>query len=59
MRRGATTADRGTVHAAIPKALDAVLAMEQEAERVSVPGNREYNPGWHTALDLRNLLTIS
>jgi len=41
------------------KALDAVLAMEQEAERVAVPGNREYNPGWHTALDLRNLLTIS
>jgi succinate dehydrogenase / fumarate reductase flavoprotein subunit len=24
-----------------------------------VPGNREYNPGWHTALDLRNLLTVS
>src|SRR4029453_13833936 len=41
------------------KALDAVLAMRQDAERVSVPGNREYNPGWHTALDLRNLLTIS
>jgi succinate dehydrogenase / fumarate reductase flavoprotein subunit len=24
-----------------------------------VTGNREYNPGWHTALDLDNLLTIS
>jgi succinate dehydrogenase / fumarate reductase flavoprotein subunit len=24
-----------------------------------VPGNREYNPGWHTALDLDNLLTVS
>ena len=23
------------------------------------PGNREYNPGWHTALDLDNLLTVS
>ena len=22
-------------------------------------GNREYNPGWHTAIDLNNLLTIS
>ena len=22
-------------------------------------GNREYNPGWHTALDLQNLLTVS
>ena len=24
-----------------------------------VTGHREYNPGWHTALDLRNLLTVS
>jgi succinate dehydrogenase / fumarate reductase, flavoprotein subunit len=24
-----------------------------------VPGHREYNPGWHTAIDLRNLLTVS
>jgi len=22
-------------------------------------GNREYNPGWHTALDLENLLTVT
>ena len=29
------------------------------AARVGVSGNREYNPGWHTALDLRNLLTVS
>ena len=27
--------------------------------RVGVVGNREYNPGWHTALDLHNLLTVS
>ena len=26
---------------------------------VGVTGNREYNPGWHTALDLNNLLTVS
>jgi succinate dehydrogenase / fumarate reductase flavoprotein subunit len=26
---------------------------------VSVGGNREYNPGWHTALDLTHLLTVS
>jgi succinate dehydrogenase / fumarate reductase flavoprotein subunit len=24
-----------------------------------VQGNREYNPGWHTAMDLRNLLTVA
>ena len=22
-------------------------------------GNREYNPGWHTALDLEHLLTVA
>ena len=27
--------------------------------RRGVKGNREYNPGWHTALDLDNLLTVS
>ena len=26
---------------------------------MGVDGNREYNPGWHTTLDLRNLLTVS
>ena len=28
-------------------------------ERRASTGNREYNPGWHTALDLKNLLTVS
>ena len=40
----------------------ALLGLGQLAERartVGVPGNREYNPGWHTALDLPNLLTVS
>ena len=27
--------------------------------KVAVPGNREYNPGWHTAIDLPNLLIVS
>ena len=27
--------------------------------RVGVTGTREFNPGWHTALDLKNLLTVS
>src|ERR671932_753092 len=33
--------------------------LRARAQRVGVTGNREYNPGWHTALDLPNLLTIS
>jgi succinate dehydrogenase / fumarate reductase flavoprotein subunit len=36
-----------------------VLEFQQRAARVQVEGNREYNPGWHTALDLRNLLIVS
>ena len=29
------------------------------AERAGIAGNREYNNGWHTAIDLHNLLTVS
>jgi len=41
------------------KALSGLAVLRARASQVSVPGNREYNPGWHTALDLANLLTIS
>ncbi|MFL5633766.1 MAG: fumarate reductase/succinate dehydrogenase flavoprotein subunit [Gemmatimonadaceae bacterium] len=43
----------------IRRALDALKTLQARARKVSVTGNREYNPGWHTALDLRNLLTVS
>ena len=32
---------------------------KERAARVGVTGHREYHAGWHTALDLRNLLTVS
>jgi succinate dehydrogenase / fumarate reductase flavoprotein subunit len=41
------------------RALEGIRTLRQRAARVGVTGNREYNPGWHTALDLDNLLTIS
>jgi succinate dehydrogenase / fumarate reductase flavoprotein subunit len=41
------------------RALGELEALKQRAERVAVPGNREFNPGWHTALDLRHLLIVS
>ncbi len=41
------------------RALTELEKLKEMASRVSTPGNREYNPGWHTALDLRNLLTVS
>jgi succinate dehydrogenase / fumarate reductase, flavoprotein subunit len=41
------------------RALELIGALKDRACRVTVTGNREYNPGWHTALDLDNLLTVS
>ncbi len=40
-------------------AIGAIETLKKRAETVSAPGNRQYNPGWHTALDLKNLLTVS
>src|SRR2546425_303688 len=40
-------------------ALDHLKTFWQRAARVGVTGNRDFNPGWHTALDLKNLLTVS
>jgi succinate dehydrogenase / fumarate reductase, flavoprotein subunit len=41
------------------RALEGLRALKARAATVGVGGNREYNPGWHTALDLPNLLTVS
>ena len=41
------------------RALDGIGKLWERAEQVAVYGHREYNPGWHTALDLKNLLTVS
>jgi succinate dehydrogenase / fumarate reductase flavoprotein subunit len=41
------------------EALTGISALGARAARVGVDGNREFNPGWHTALDLPNLLTVS
>jgi succinate dehydrogenase / fumarate reductase, flavoprotein subunit len=40
-------------------ALQHLKSFWERTSRVGVVGNREYNPGWHTALDLKNLLTVS
>ena len=41
------------------QALELIAKLRQRAVRAGVAGNREYNNGWHTALDLDNLLTVS
>jgi succinate dehydrogenase / fumarate reductase, flavoprotein subunit len=41
------------------KALEGIAKLRERAAKVAVHGHREYNPGWHTALDLNNLMTVS
>ncbi|HKC46168.1 MAG TPA: fumarate reductase/succinate dehydrogenase flavoprotein subunit [Gemmatimonadales bacterium] len=41
------------------RALEGLAALRAREARVAVTGNREYNPGWHTALDLSSLLCVS
>jgi succinate dehydrogenase flavoprotein subunit len=41
------------------KALEGIQKLSQRAGQVAVFGHREYNPGWHTAIDLKNLMTVS
>jgi succinate dehydrogenase / fumarate reductase flavoprotein subunit len=41
------------------RALEGIKELMQRADKCGVTGAREYNPGWHTAVDLGNLLMIS
>ena len=43
----------------LTQALEEIQKLAQKARNVHAIGNREYNAGWHTALDLDNLLTVS
>ena len=43
----------------VARALEGIQRLWQRANRAGCSGNREYNPGWHTALDLANLLTVA
>ncbi len=40
-------------------ALEILGQLTERARHVRVEGNRMYNAGWHTAIDLHNLLTVS
>ena len=41
------------------RALNGLHQLWARAQSVAVYGHREYNPGWHTAIDLKHLLTVS
>src|SRR5215469_8319552 len=41
------------------EALDAIGKLRARAEHAGIAGNREYNNGWHTAIDLGNMMIVS
>ncbi len=43
----------------LTRALEEIHTLKEKAYDVHASGNREYNAGWHTALDLDNLLSVS
>jgi len=43
----------------IQEGLDRLEKLKERAKRISVQGDLIFNPGWHLALDLANMLTVS
>ncbi|MFD5541407.1 fumarate reductase/succinate dehydrogenase flavoprotein subunit [Streptomyces sp. NPDC127079] len=41
------------------QALERLATLRVRARRAGVEGHRQFNPGWHLALDLRNMLLVS
>jgi succinate dehydrogenase / fumarate reductase flavoprotein subunit len=41
------------------QALDRLSDLKARARQVSVEGHRQFNPGWHLALDLQNMIAVS
>jgi succinate dehydrogenase / fumarate reductase flavoprotein subunit len=41
------------------QALSVIAALDGRAENVGIAGHRQYNNGWHTAIDLANLVLVS
>jgi succinate dehydrogenase / fumarate reductase flavoprotein subunit len=41
------------------EAVEKIRALKERSARTGVPGNRQYNPGWHLAMDLHSLLSVS
>jgi succinate dehydrogenase / fumarate reductase flavoprotein subunit len=43
----------------VKQALEELVKFKERAANVAVPGGRAYNPGWHYAQDLRNMLLVA
>lgn len=47
------------VEAELLQALERLAVLRDRLQQVSVVGHRQYNPGWHLALDLHSMLTVA
>lgn len=47
------------VESEMEQALDVIAKLNQRASRAGIAGHRQYNNGWHTAMDLPNMLMVS
>ncbi len=47
------------VSSELQDALDRIEKLKERAKHVSAMGGRAFNPGWHLALDLRNMLAVA
>ena len=45
--------------AELEKSLGEIEKLKERAKHLHVSGDRRYNPGWHLAIDLRNMLLVS
>lgn len=43
----------------LDEAVEKIRILQAEAREVSADANRNYNPGWHTALELSHMLTVA
>jgi succinate dehydrogenase / fumarate reductase flavoprotein subunit len=43
----------------LEKSLGEIERLKERAKHLAVSGDRRYNPGWHLAIDLRNMLIVS
>lgn len=43
----------------LKSALQRLQALKERAKHLTVEGHRQFNPGWHLALDLQNMLIVS
>ncbi len=41
------------------QALECIAELRTKASRAGTPGNRQYNNGWHTSMDLDNMMIVS